>query len=214
MSANRVQKRSRSAAHPQTLRRNDLLESILRAPKIMPNTCSYCEQRGLSCELSSSESSRCAACVRGNQARCDVLGVSPAQLRNIASQHAKLESALEKVEAEMEAMAAKAQRLRRQKRVWYEKMSRAISRGIDSVEELEALERAEAAAFTAPEFLTDLPAPSSFGGSSDTAEPLVLSAADWAALGVDPSLLADPDFVGGTAGASPGNSSSRGVPTS
>lgn len=139
----------------------------------------------------------------------------------MASQHAKLESELEEVESAMEAMATKAQRLRRQKRMWYEKMSRAISRGIDSMEELEELERAEAAVppSSVPGSL-DAEVDSLFPpGAFDAAGFSALSAADWAAQGLDPALLdptllADPGSVGGTAGASPGSSGTREVPTS
>jgi hypothetical protein len=65
------------------------------------------------------------------------LGVTPSQLRSIASQHQKLED-------ELMAAEERVLRLRKQKKVWFEKMMRAVSRGIDSVEELEKLERREA----------------------------------------------------------------------
>lgn len=225
MPPNRAQKSSSSSSHLRTVQRDALLEAILWAPIVVPNSCSYCEKRGFPCESSPSEPSRCSECVRNSQARCDAQGVSPAQLRKIASQYAKLESELEEVESEleevesaMEAMAAKAQRLRRQKRMWYEKMSRAISRGIDSIEELE---RAEAAVppSSVPGSL-DAEVDSLFPpGAFDAAGFPALSAADWAAQGLDPALLdptllADPGSVGGTAGASPGSSGTREVPTS
>lgn len=41
-------------------------------------------------------------------------------------------------------MDAKIQRLRKQKKMWFEKMLRAVSRGIDNVEELERVEKEEA----------------------------------------------------------------------
>lgn len=171
------------SSHLRTVQRDALLEAILWGPIVVPNICSYCEKRGFPCESSPSEPSRCSECVRNSQARCDAQGVSPAQLRKIASQHAKLESELEEVESAMEAMATKAQRLRRQKRMWYEKMSRAISRGIDSMEELEELERAEAAVppSSVPGSL-DAEVDSLFPpGAFDAAGFPALSAADWAA---------------------------------
>ena len=42
-------------------------------------------------------------------------------------------------------------RLRKQKKMWFEKMMRAISRGIDIVEELERVEREEADALVVSE---------------------------------------------------------------
>ncbi|KAH6614532.1 hypothetical protein B0J18DRAFT_302527 [Chaetomium sp. MPI-SDFR-AT-0129] len=102
--------------------------------------CSSCSSRGLdSCEVSVADSSRCAECVRLKLPSCDVLGVSPSQLRNIATQHQKLED-------ELMAAEERVLRLRKQKRAWFEKMMRAVSRGIDSVEELEIIEREEAEA--------------------------------------------------------------------
>ena len=60
-------------------------------------------------------------------------------------------------------------RLRKQKRAWFEKMMRAVSRGIDSVEELERVEREEAeslAAARAPE-LSSLPPPAPSSPGAD-----------------------------------------------
>ncbi|KAH9229109.1 hypothetical protein K456DRAFT_56502 [Colletotrichum gloeosporioides 23] len=69
-------------------------------------TCSYCEGKGYnSCEVSSSDSSRCAEYVRLSCSRYDVLG-----------------------------------------KMWFEKMMRAVRCGINSVEELERVEREEAEA--------------------------------------------------------------------
>ena len=103
----------------------------------MPS-CSFCEGRGIaSCQVSLQDSSRCAECVRLGRSRCDVQGVGPAELRNIAEQHQKLED-------ELLAAKEKVLRLRKQKRMWYEKMMRAVRRGIDNLEELDRVENEEA----------------------------------------------------------------------
>jgi hypothetical protein len=65
------------------------------------------------------------------------LGVTSSQLRDIATQHQKLEDEL--LVAEERVL-----RLRKQKKLWFEKMMRALSRGIDTVEELEKVEKEEA----------------------------------------------------------------------
>ncbi|KAH9437586.1 hypothetical protein MCOR02_001242 [Pyricularia oryzae] len=65
------------------------------------------------------------------------MGVSRKQLHRIAAQHSKLES-------ELEAAEEKVLRLRKQKKMWFEKMMRAVRRGIDSLEELDRVEREEA----------------------------------------------------------------------
>jgi hypothetical protein len=72
--------------------------------------------------------------------------VTVQQLNHIVSQHNKLESQMEDAKAELAAAMAKVNRLRKQKRLWFEKMARAISRGVDTVEELERVEREEAEA--------------------------------------------------------------------
>ena len=60
------------------------------------------------------------------------------ELRRIAEHHQKLED-------ELQAAEEKVLRLRKQKKMWFKKMMRAVRRGIDSVEELERVEREEAA---------------------------------------------------------------------
>jgi hypothetical protein len=57
-----------------------------------------------------------------------------------------MESELEAAEGERRAIDVKIERLRKQKRMWYEKMMRAVRRGIDNVEELERVENEEAGA--------------------------------------------------------------------
>ncbi|KAH8742485.1 hypothetical protein F5883DRAFT_669366 [Diaporthe sp. PMI_573] len=67
----------------------------------------------------------------------DVLGPTPAELRNISSQHRKLEDEIEELEEKL-------LRLRKQKRFWSDKMKRAVRRGLDNLDELDRLEREEA----------------------------------------------------------------------
>ncbi|RYP76937.1 hypothetical protein DL771_001490 [Monosporascus sp. 5C6A] len=57
--------------------------------------------------------------------------------------HRKLELELEAAEEEADQVNARLRRLRKQKRMWYEKMMKAVTRGIDNLEELERLEREE-----------------------------------------------------------------------
>jgi len=133
----RVTKRAQKQSLAAKERKVRLLETILARPVEMP-ACSPCKARGFtSCRVSLDDSSRCAECVRSNLSGCDVAGISTAQLRKIATQHQKLEDELERAEE-------KVLRLRKQKKMWFEKMMRAISRGVDSVEELERVEKEEA----------------------------------------------------------------------
>lgn len=187
----------------KTDRRNVLLELILKSPSEMKNPCSFCLDRKLSCVVSS-DSDRCSECVRLNQPRCDAKGLSPQQLRKIGDNHSKLESDLEAAEDELLRTMAKVQRLRKQKKLWFEKMMRAVSRGIDDLEELERVEREEAE----KEQQRAAPArpPSS---SSELLPPDFIS--EWDAVypevALSPSILAEFGLVHGR---NPGGSSSSG----
>lgn len=146
MSSDRVSKFRAKTKSASSIRRNDLLSVILSNPDLatMPS-CSYCKEKGREqCQASPLDSDRCVWCVRDNQSRCDILGVSPSQLRSIADRHSRLERELEEAEERALAEQQKVQRLRKQKKLWFEKMMRAISRGIDNVEDLERVEREEA----------------------------------------------------------------------
>ncbi len=117
---------------------------MIRGLQAMP-VCSFCQKKGFSsCEASPSDSSRCIQCVSAKRGLCDMVGLSPVQLRHVATQHNNLEDELEEAEAAALQAQAKVLRLRKQKKLWFEKMMRAVSRGIDNVEELEKVEREEA----------------------------------------------------------------------
>lgn len=160
----------------KTEQRNALLEVILSNPSVMKSTCSSCQQSGAECVGSPADSDRCAECVRLNLARCDANGLSIQQLRKVAAQHSKLEAELESAEEARRILDARVERLRKQKKMWFEKMMRAVSRGIDDVEELEQVEREEA---EREERHQALETPDHF-----PTEGLI----DWSAFSSDPSL--------------------------
>jgi hypothetical protein len=136
--SDRIQKpKQKKLPVSSSLRRDNLLSAILLNSVTM-SACSSCEARGLrDCQVSEKDSSRCSECVRLKRAKCDVLGPSPADL-------AKMGSQLSALEEELDSALAKVERLRRQKKMWFEKMMRAVRRGITSVEELERVEKEEA----------------------------------------------------------------------
>jgi uncharacterized protein YdcH (DUF465 family) len=138
--SNRVTKSSRKSSAE---RRLALLVSILSSSVKMP-LCSSCEQRGiLSCQVSDRDSSRCAECVRTGRSRCDIRGPSNEELVKIGTKFCELEDTVKKVEEERRVIDAKIERLRKQKKLWLEKMMRAVRCGISSVEELEKVEKEE-----------------------------------------------------------------------
>jgi seryl-tRNA synthetase len=141
--SNRVSKSRAKPCSKSSEQRSVLLGLILSHPSAMANTCSSCEQSNRQCIASESDSSRCSECVRQGLSRCDIAGLSPQQLRRIAAHHSRFESELESAEATRRNIDAKIERLRKQKKLWFEKMMRAVARGIDNVEELERVEREE-----------------------------------------------------------------------
>lgn len=140
----RISKNKSPKLELSTDRRNALVSAILGNPSIMA-VCSYCERRGKSsCQASLSDSSRCLDCVQHGQSRCDIQGLSAQQIRRLGAIHQRTEAELDAAEEELERASAKVRRLRKQKKMWLEKMMRAVSRGIDTVEELERVEKEEA----------------------------------------------------------------------
>lgn len=169
----------KKTVHPKTKKRRGLFGSVVRGAEIMDKRCSFCVSKNhQECLLSSDDSSRCAECVRLNQSYCDVRGLSPEQMNRIADHHFRLEDELEAAEEEQLRAAEKVKRLRKQKRIWYDKMRRAVARGITDLEELDRVEREEA---EAARQVTTLPNPT---------DPVISNSAvdvDWGAF--DPSLL-------------------------
>lgn len=125
-----------------------------------------------------------------------------------------------RIARERAIMEAKINRLRRQKKMWFEKMARAISRGIDTVEELERVEREEAEALAAAGASADPPgAPSTPPCFDDDFAPLWNTVcpevplepslmAEFGLIGGDPSFLAGQGSSGGTPSASQGSGGS------
>jgi len=199
--SDRIVKRRKTSAQ----RRADLFLSVLSRSITMPS-CSACEARGQpSCQVSDLDSTRCAECVRSGRSQCDVLGPSLEHLQQVGSQYHKMEEELERAEEERQQMDAKIRRLRKQKKMWFEKMMRAVRRGISTVEELERVEKEEAER-EAVRAAENRP-PSSDSNHLDEA-----FIDDWNALypGVvlDPSIMVDFGLVDGTrqvtVGSSPG----------
>jgi hypothetical protein len=138
----RVDKRRSSRSSAKANQSALLLSNILsRAFEMAP--CSACARRGSSCLVSGLDSSRCSECVRFKLGDCDVFGPSHAQLRKLASTQLRLEAELNAASDELEQAHLKFRRIQAQKRAWSEKVSRAVARGLDNLEELEALEARE-----------------------------------------------------------------------
>ncbi|KAI6564983.1 hypothetical protein MCOR04_008990 [Pyricularia oryzae] len=110
----------------------------------MPSCSPCCAKGVISCQVFFQDFARYVECVRSNRSGCDVLGLSAAQIRYIGRQHSKLDAEVEALKEQIYAQQAKLFRLRKQKKLWFEKIMRAIFRGIDNLEELDRVERKEA----------------------------------------------------------------------
>jgi len=139
----RVSKSSRRSK--KTEQSESLSVAVASRGSVMP-TCSSCEISKTPCIASEEDSSRCYECVLKKRGNCDMHGLSPAQMQKIAAQHNLAEAALDEAEEELERATAKVRRLRKQRRLWAEKMARAVRRGIDTIDELDRVEREEAEA--------------------------------------------------------------------
>ncbi|KAF3768251.1 hypothetical protein M406DRAFT_249081 [Cryphonectria parasitica EP155] len=112
---NRITK-SRSRAE-KTKQKDSLLSLVLQNAITMPS-CSFCEDRGIqSCQVSVEDSSRCAECVRLSCSRCDVQGLSAAEIHRIGIQYQRLEDQLESAEERLCNAAAEIGCLWKQKRL-------------------------------------------------------------------------------------------------
>jgi hypothetical protein len=213
--ANRVKKRvSQSSSRRKATEHAQLLTNIFsHKPINMPSKCSYCDRRGLVCQISPSDSSRCASCVQAKRSDCDVQGLSAEQLQKIANRHMQLEKEFEAAMEEEERAKEKTRRLWKQKKLWHDKMLRAIARGIEDLDELDRLEREEAMQESERNDEQQESANDAVVGVSGSGA----QSLDWEALGlgspsqweVDPVLLAlvGQDSAGGTGQSSEGPSS-------
>ncbi|ORY67543.1 uncharacterized protein BCR38DRAFT_510657 [Pseudomassariella vexata] len=111
------------------------------------------------------------------------------------------------VRGELQSAEEKVLRLRKQKKMWFEKMMRAVRRGIDSVEELERVDRAEAEALSARRAVGD-PSPVVTPSFPEDFE------FEWNDVYPDvsltPGLLAEFGVIGGTSQAPSGNAPNAG----
>jgi hypothetical protein len=139
--SDRVVKKARKSSSE---RRNALLLSIFSSSIEISSYSNYEQQDIESYQVSDRDSSRCSECVRAGRSRCDIQGPSNDNLVRIDIQFRELEEAVERAEEERCAVNAKVERLRKQKKLWFEKMIHVIRRGISSVEELKRVEKEEA----------------------------------------------------------------------
>jgi len=179
--SNCIGKTRSSDSEKKAREKSNLLLGILSRASDMPS-CSACESERLECRASVSDSSRCEECFRKNRTFCDVNGLSHAQARRIVDKHQKAEAELEAAEEAALAANLKVARLRKQRKLWADKVARMIRRGLSSLEELDEVEERERQEELERQR-------NSVSEASEPVPPIDWSSVDFSAL-VDPSLLA------------------------
>ncbi|KAF3768288.1 hypothetical protein M406DRAFT_249466, partial [Cryphonectria parasitica EP155] len=106
--------------------KDSLLSLVLKNAITMPSY-SFCEGCSIqSYQISIEDFSRCAEYIRLDRFQCDIQGLSAAEIRRISIQYQCLENQLESAEEQLRDAAAEVGRLRKQKRLWFERMMKAI----------------------------------------------------------------------------------------
>jgi hypothetical protein len=126
--SSRIRKQKKLLSVP-IVKPSSLLAAVLTDRTEMPSYSNYEKYGFSSCEVSPLESSRCARCIQSNRSGCNMLGATPSQFQNIVSQHTRLE-------AELEEVLDRITRLQQQKKLWWQWIIYAISRGVSNLEEL------------------------------------------------------------------------------
>lgn len=137
----------KKSLHKRTRQRDSLLRAIMSgADKSNKRYSYYISKNHKDCLISPLDSSHCFKYIHLNKSYYNVQGLTPNQLNYISTQHFYLEEELKEAEDILAEAAAKVARLQKQKRVWYDRMRRAVAQGISDLEELDRVEREEAEA--------------------------------------------------------------------
>lgn len=178
---------AKSRSRQKVVSRDRLILTIVCNAVEMPAACSACSRNHRPC-LASSDSSRCVDCVSRNLGSCDRAGPSERQLESLTRQFQISEADLDAAEEEAEevrlraerdiaAANAKVRRLRKQRKMWADRVARMVRRGLTSLEELDRVEAEEASGGAPVPVATVEPVPAlDFSLMSDS---------EFAALGFD-----------------------------
>ncbi|KAF3768397.1 hypothetical protein M406DRAFT_243406, partial [Cryphonectria parasitica EP155] len=92
------------------------------------------------CFASEEDSLRCMECIKYKHGNCNMHGLLPSQVEKIVAQHSAAEAALDNAEEELERAIAKVCWLRKQRKLWAEKIACAVHRSLNTIEELDCVE--------------------------------------------------------------------------
>ncbi|KAF3763720.1 hypothetical protein M406DRAFT_261445 [Cryphonectria parasitica EP155] len=106
---------------------------------------SFCKGCKACCLASEENSLCCTECIKYKRGNCDMHGLLLLQVEKIVAQYSAAEAALDDVEEELERAMAKVRWLRKQRKLWAEKMACAVRCGLDMIEELDRVEAEELA---------------------------------------------------------------------
>jgi hypothetical protein len=169
--------------------------------------CSFCEKNGKKCVVVPSEKPRCAECVRIGK-KCDVEGVPAGDWAAVEREEFRLDTAemlaedtLRKAQAEMNEAVNRLSRLRKQKQFLRKRAADMLHRGLQTIDELDAVEEKERKEKEDQDRPSIPPenSPGSVGFSGAISDYPLLS--DFS----DPSFWAGPEFSGETHQAAQGS---------
>jgi hypothetical protein len=137
-------------------RHNKIKERQILAMRVLSNgvempSCSRCERRDTKC-IMSSDSSRCAECIRSG-VKCDAAGPSCGDWERLQREEDRLSAEMEAAINQAQEAMAKQLRLRKQQKLLKTRGAEMLRRGLKSLDELdeaEERERAEAATPASP----------------------------------------------------------------
>ena len=193
--------------------RESLYRRVLRNGFVMPS-CSRCRKDPRRVCVVSSDSDRCAECIRaGGSVKCDVWGPSKSDWAALEKTEKDLADAWAEAQAEQQrlferlsAQQAKLMRLNKQREMFRARAAEMLRRGLKSLDELDAVEAEEALRGDEALLQTLTPAGSADALGDPPHDPLDFSGV---AFDADPSM--SPSFwdsigVGGeTSSKAPGN---------
>lgn len=104
------------------------------------NSCYYCEKKCTRCLASEKQSSHCSQCVKDYKFHCKTFDTAQ-QSFQISRRRDQLDSAVEAAEEEVMLLMARDTLLHKQRNDWLKKAARAVSCGINNLEELERVEQ-------------------------------------------------------------------------
>lgn len=115
--------------------------------------CSRCAENGLRCRVLAGHS-RCGECAKvGGRIKCDVRGPSLSQLKKLEQDEKKMNKEWQETQTQLLELQARLLRLDKMRSAFRERAGEMLRRGLESLEELDAVEEEERRRAEVPPFV-------------------------------------------------------------